>query len=832
MKIFQLFFLVLLQLSLNAQVPPSRDAEKDEEESMEVMMEPGDPDSEPDWENTDVQYYKKDNRYGFKIGDSIVVPPIYDNVYQVEDAILVYKGNKMGVLSNKGKLIVPIMYDSISIVYQNRITYHVKLNNSYGVFNREGKKILSPVYKHIYFCWPEEATSLVENTLGEKQLVFGNESIFPERLDNIILYNNGVIASKEGKYGFVKDGIVKIPFEYDSIFSGFHNMYRPGYPENSRKSKKDFMIDQRDLKQVIVFKNNKYFIMSTAGEMLMDDGCDNINYDPSRRIFHLKKDNRRGVYFEDNAKKLDIIYQPIYTDGVTFITVQKDHKKGIFDYSARLIVPIEYDEVSNMAFGSGFKVTKNNKVGWLDTKGKEILPVKYDEIYDFSDGDEFQNLYKVKIDTLFGVVDNLGKTIVPARFEHLFVKGKLFMTIQHSKWGVYTKEGVKLYEPVMDYISQSNTEGSYLLFLHSAKRGGIIDEKGNKLFDNNLIRIDYLLNEDGLYNPITNNGIYCLLLENDKGKAGIFDEQKKQLIIPFEYDGIEQKFEKNNRTYLLARKGKKYGIITDQNKIVIPFEYDAISFDKLQNNSEEASAAIEVAAKKLGKWGVINFSGKVLIPFEYTSIRKVSEYNLYKVKKGNTYCLMNGSNKVLNPGPFDDIALFEESEALSFYQGKMHVINKNGKFERDIVDMNMHVGYATFEDLKQDLIKALNSKDDQLIVDFCVKIAPSKHLLYYLKENVFSKEDLYYVDIDRIIKIYTKELLEFKYRYWKSEWYNQSSLTQVKDFTLNDRGIVTNARVEDEAFGDTRFMEKLLRNAIKVNGYWISTYFMFRNFDR
>lgn len=29
----------------------------------------------------------------------------------------------------------------------------------------------------------------------------------------------------------------------------------------------------------------------------------------------------------------------------------------------------------------------------------------------------------------------------------------------------------------------------------------------------------------------------------------------------------------------------------------------------------------------------------------------------------------------------------------------------------------------------------------------------------------------------------------------------------------------------------TRFMEKLFRNAIKVNGYWISSYFMNRHFE-
>ena len=38
---------------------------------------------------------------------------------------------------------------------------------------------------------------------------------------------------------------------------------------------------------------------------------------------------------------------------------------------------------------------------------------------------------------------------------------------------------------------------------------------------------------------------------------------------------------------------------------------------------------------------------------------------------------------------------------------------------------------------------------------------------------------------------------------------------------LKKEGIVTNKRTEDWAYSDTKFMEKLLRNAVKINGFWI-----------
>src|SRR5690606_30829291 len=105
-----------------------------------------------------------------------------------------------------------------------------------------------------------------------------------------------------------------------------------------------------------------------------------------------------------------------------------------------------------------------------------------------------------------------------------------------------------------------------------------------------------------------------------------------------------------------------------------------------------------------------------------------------------------------------------------------------------------------------------------------------------LKQNLFDKNMLY-VNLDYIKEKYTRDLLTFKHSEWKTDTnfgitYNRSSLYVVDYTRYSERyGIVTNTRTSDHAYGDTRFMEKLLRNAVKVNGYWISTYFMTRGFD-
>lgn len=84
------------------------------------------------------------------------------------------------------------------------------------------------------------------------------------------------------------------------------------------------------------------------------------------------------------------------------------------------------------------------------------------------------------------------------------------------------------------------------------------------------------------------------------------------------------------------------------------------------------------------------------------------------------------------------------------------------------------------------------------------------------------------MNIEDIKEKYFQNLLEFKYQKWNN-YYKKSSLTKVVDYTIYSSGIVTNRRATDWAFGDS-FLEKLLRNSLKVNGYWISTYFMYSRF--
>jgi hypothetical protein len=288
------------------------------------------------------------------------------------------------------------------------------------------------------------------------------------------------------------------------------------------------------------------------------------------------------------------------------------------------------------------------------------------------------------------------------------------------------------------------------------------------------------------------------------------------------------------KVYYSVRSGKKHGLVDEVNRQVIPIQYDAISVD-LAYPGSDLSHTVVVAKKN--KYGAVNLENQVLIPFQYDDLQRISSTELYKAKVGKTYQIINSKNEVISKGPFEEVANFEGQrgrlKALTFYNGKMRVIDEKGKFQIQESDMLPHNGYKTFDELKSAFIQALDSKDETLLKAFAEKIAPSKHILVYLRENPFTKKPLEYIQIDQIKEKYYQDLLKFKIAHWKQSGaytYDTSSLTTVTDYTLNEDGFVTNRRTSDHAFGDSRFMEKLLRNAYKVNGYWISSYFMQRDF--
>lgn len=205
--------------------------------------------------------YKKDGKFGLiNFEGKEVTKPIYQEISSVkykEGEILAKKNGKYGVINNKGTELIPFEYDEIEgDRYQNNgykeTGYIVKSRTSngqkYGYINSKWKKIIGPEYNEL-------------------------NRILDIRSDDVYL-----IASKNGRYGLIKNKEEKIDFLYKSI------MYN------------------NDINLVSVEKNDKYGVLNLDGDTIVPVEYNQIRFSG---IYIYAKGYTEDKYFDANGNKVE-----------------------------------------------------------------------------------------------------------------------------------------------------------------------------------------------------------------------------------------------------------------------------------------------------------------------------------------------------------------------------------------------------------------------------------------------------------------------------------------------------------------------------------------------
>ncbi len=255
-----------------------------------------------------------------------------------------------------------------------------------------------------------------------------------------------------------------------------------------------------------------------------------------------------------------------------------------------------------------------------------------------------------------------------------------------------------------------------------------------------------------IYTPYVTSVDFPLSIEkNEQGKYGVFDIKNKKMLVPFEYDYLEQcaldytyhklffyakndKADqiidyKNNIIYksnqykfycdriygiLTENSDKKLGIVTfEGNEITKPI-YDSIS--QVQDYSKNGRFAYIVSKDK--KYGVLNYEGKVIIPIVYDQIyHENANINIFIVKKNNKYGVKSIYNDIIIPIEYDNI--ISDSHVLSTYfkliKGtKKGIASINGKIEfplSEVEDIDkLSDGYFVKTIKEDDELPSINNK--------------------------------------------------------------------------------------------------------------------------
>ena len=371
-------------------------------------------------------------------------------------------------------------------------------DNNIGVIDNKGNIIIKPQYfevhipnpsKPIFVCYygyneqTGEYKTKIINDQGTELFTKYNkiETINLNDIATSMPYEKNVLKYEEdGKYGLIdlKGNIVTKPI-YDSI-DGLSN--KEG--------------------ELLISQNEKYGVINTKGAELIKPEYNYISgdaYYTSEKKYALSgyilgittSDGYRYGYMNCKRKKLlNTEYNEIIrlggigsenTDKDVFLVAKKDGQYGLVK-NKKIMIDFRYQSIDYSGVNNLFIVTRSKKTGVYNSEGKKVMATKYDEvqvhenyIYTKQNNEEaYYNLLGNRIDK------STIKEEEPKdenQSESVEQTGKLIPKEKNGKWGFVDKNG----NIVLDYKYEDATQLNEYGFAGIKQNGkwGSIDENGN-----------------------------------------------------------------------------------------------------------------------------------------------------------------------------------------------------------------------------------------------------------------------------------------------------------------------------------------------------------------
>ncbi len=416
---------------------------------------------------------------------SVIIYNKIKKMYKVEDVVeekylLLLSQNNVGVIDNKGNVIIEPQYFSIHIPNPSK-----PLFICYYDYNEQTKAYRTKVVN-------QNGTELF--TRYNKV-----ETIDLNEIETSMPYEKNVLKYEEkGKYGLIDlKGNVVTKAEYDSI-DGLSN--KEG--------------------ELLIAKDGKYGVINTSGAELIKPEYDFISGDEyytndkkyalSGYILGLKTtDGYRYGYMNYKGKiLLEVEYNDIIrlggigsedTDKDVFLVAKKNGQCGLIK-NKKVVLDFRYQSIDYSGVNNFFIVTRSTKTGVYNSLGKKIISVKYDSVQvhnnyiytKLKDEEAYYNLNGNRIDKS-SIKEDEEKSEDKA--EKTSVTAKLIPIEQDGKWG-FTDEysNIKI-ECKYEKVTEFNKNGFAGVKLDG--KWGSINEKGKVIIEpvynlDNFYEIDFI----------------------------------------------------------------------------------------------------------------------------------------------------------------------------------------------------------------------------------------------------------------------------------------------------------------------------------------------------
>lgn len=497
----------------------------------------------------------------------------------------IVENNKMGVIDNKGNVIIEPNYNTIQIPNPTKDVFICINDDETKVVNEKGEESFKnfkevsaiqlkelateiPFEKSILKYKENEKYGLV-NFEGKKI----TEAIY-ENIENLPYKEGELLVENNGKYGVINMlGKVVIPVEYKEIkvdeyyeknsayrYSGYivgtetdnGTMYKYINYNNKQQSKDEYQDIQRvvdyenkDEYYLIFKKDNKYGVIKNEN-IVINNEYDNIEYDSFNQLFTVKKDGKYGVLKSNGETLISCLYDEIDIEGI-YIYSLKGEEQIIFDTTGAKIENPKYKSVYNVE-DTNYKITINNenKYGVVDENNNEIIKNEYYYIgylgnnYFVVSGQNGKN----------GIMNNEGKVVLEVKYDTI---EKLEKSDIIEATELNTNTIILFNKEIKQIANISNStlyEGENFVKLYSNNEQKYFDSEGNEKENKEIL----------------NNKLFA---DVKNGKWGFIDSNGN-VIVDYIYDNVT---EFNSYGFAGIKKDGKWGSINDEGKVIIEPTY-------------------------------------------------------------------------------------------------------------------------------------------------------------------------------------------------------------------------------------------------------------------
>jgi hypothetical protein len=608
-------------------------------------------------------------KYGIINKDGkIVLPSTYDYMYSFgySDTLFAAQiGENKGIITAKGKLVVPISFMDVDYFYNQPNLIKVQNNNEYyQLYNVKGE-VLTPFYEY----FDEIKNGFIVQQGGYKGVIDNNfKLIVPTQFRRLDELKNGnflvqdmflkyyIIDGKGNRVGSAKYDYMDTENssnDYDKII-GF---------TVTTKGKQGFL--DANLTTIVppIYKDvNK-----------IDVGCDQY-------IFAGEKKDGEWYLLDSKGKQtskeaFQYVNTSVAFDKYLIVEIKKKEKKK---KKAKKKTEDESDYYDDYDYTP-------SKYKLVDLNGKAVLEdVIEDYTIPYSYNDEGLLLIKSN-GKWIGYNENLTPIIKTPQgstepFTYLEnVDGGLCIVQIGGKdegygkpdggvFGVYNDRGEQIIPLVYEDIENDGYGNDMLFKVKKAGKLGLLSANGSLLTEPLYSKID------------CSDGACIVTLENQQSsttKYGVIDANSGKVLIPIRYDYMEKDY--GSSTYIISNNNK-FGTIDKTGNTLLKPKYTYIKSAGLNDNKDIFLANIYGSTKdngygmevEGGNWGVINKNGDTLTPFKFKEIEFENDSILQVLDlDGYAYLMQFPSLKVLT----DKEANYIDEIGYS-YENKTYLVGK------------------------------------------------------------------------------------------------------------------------------------------------------------